>query len=213
MDFEKYGPFMNVVAVASALAATFSLLLLKMFGGIQRWTWLASGAPSFIVTAAARAVAVAFMAITYVTITKENLLWFGSAACVTGIIAFVAIVKFDRQRERHVAAIPIVGLDGKSLVDAKNRQVVEHVVVGFESNLLEDAKVALAEARKTKPGLSTRQFMSGYGSQRLNAPESLWDSTLLADLRNGLTVTLMIALLFGVMTLYLAAFMIEVHNR
>jgi hypothetical protein len=72
MDLDKYGPFMNVVAVASALVATFSMLLLKMFGGIQRWTWLTSGAPSFVVTAAARSVAVALMALTYIVITKEN---------------------------------------------------------------------------------------------------------------------------------------------
>lgn len=213
MNFEQYGPFMNVVAVASALAATFSLLLLKMFGGIKRWTWLTSGAPPFLVTAAARALAVALMALTYITIDKDNILWFGGAACVCGLITFIAIAKFDRQRERHVATIPLVGSDGKPLVDSKNRKVNQHVVIGTESTLREDARIALANARKKKPGLSLRQFMSGFGSPHLNDPESLWDRTILADLRSGMTFMLMGALLFGVLTLYLAAFLVEVYNR
>jgi hypothetical protein len=125
----------------------------------------------------------------------------------------VSIVKFERQRERHVVQVPVVGPDGKQLVNEKNRGVTQSVVVGLEANLREDARVALATARQKNPGLSVRQFMSGYGSQRLNDPESLWDSTMLADLRSGMTVTLMSALLLGVLTLYLAAISIEVHNR
>ncbi len=35
MDIAQYGPFANVVAVALALVATFSVLLLKMLGRIS----------------------------------------------------------------------------------------------------------------------------------------------------------------------------------
>jgi hypothetical protein len=103
MSFSQYGPFLNVVTIASALVATFSVLLLKTFGGLKRWTWLTSGAPSFIVTAAARALTVALMAITYVTINKLNYRWFGAGAVLCGAVAFWAIARFERLRERHVA--------------------------------------------------------------------------------------------------------------
>ncbi|MGA9313526.1 MAG: hypothetical protein WBV77_02735, partial [Solirubrobacteraceae bacterium] len=60
--------------------ATFSMLLLKMLGTVKRWTWLVGGSPPFVITAAARMLAVALMAVTYVTIGKSNYGWFGAAA-------------------------------------------------------------------------------------------------------------------------------------
>jgi hypothetical protein len=86
------------------------------------------------------------------------------------------------------------------------------VVVGLEADLRDDARVALAEARKKRPGLSVRQFMSGFG-ERVNDPEALWDPALLANIRSNLTMRLMYALLFGVMALFLGGFIIEVYNR
>jgi hypothetical protein len=86
-------------------------------------------------------------------------------------------------------------------------------VIGLESDLREDARAAFVEARKKKAGLSVRQFMSGFGPQRLNDPEALWDSALLANTRSSLTMTLMCVVLLGVMALFLAAFTIEVFNR
>ncbi len=86
-------------------------------------------------------------------------------------------------------------------------------MIGLESDLRDDAKVALADARKKKAGLSVRQFMSGFGPQRVNDPEALWDPALLADTRSSLTITLMFIVLLGVMALFLSAFTIAVFNR
>lgn len=213
MNLSQYGPFANVVAVACALVATFSLLILKTFGSVNRWTWLASGAPSFLVTAAARVLAVALMAVTYVTINKWNYGWFAALAVLFGVAGFIAIVRFESLRQRHVVSIPLVGADGQPFLDHNNRALQQNVVVGVESNMRDDAKAALVAARKKTPGLSVRQFMSGFGPQRVNDPEALWDPTLLADTRSRLTITLMSVVLLGVMTLFLAAFSIEAFNR
>src|SRR5579864_6144868 len=99
MHLEKYGPFANVVVLASALVATFSILLLKMLGRMNRWTWLASNLPSFLVTAGARALAISLMATTYVLIDKANYLWFAGAAIASGIVCFASIVSFDKLRK------------------------------------------------------------------------------------------------------------------
>jgi hypothetical protein len=213
MDFGRYGPFANVVGIASALVATFSVLLLKMFGNLKRWTWLASGAPPFLITAAARILLVALMAFTYVTISKSNYGWFVGGAIVCGILGFIAVAMFDHLRERHVVAIPMVGADGKPLRDRRKREVRQNVVVGSEPDLRNDVKTALARARKKNPGLSVLQFMSGFGAPRLNDPEALWERSLLANIRSRMTITLMCAVLFGVMAVFLAAFVIEIFTR
>jgi hypothetical protein len=213
MNLGRYGLFANVVVIASALVATFSGLLLKMLGGVKRWSWLASGSPPFLVKAGARVVAVALMAITYVTINNSNYRYFGGAAVVLGLLGFAAIVRFDRLRKLHVVAVPMVGADGKPLLDKKKKPLEQNVVVGLESQLRDEARVALADARKKKGGLSVRQFMSGYGAQRVNDPEALWDSALLAGLSSSLTTTLMWILLLAVMTLFLSAFVIDAAGR
>jgi hypothetical protein len=213
MDISKYGPFANVVAIASALVATFSILLLKMLGRVKKWTWLMSGTPSFLVTAAARMLAVALIAVTYVIIDKSTYLWFGGAAISAGILGFAAVVRFDRLRKLHIATIPLVGPDGKPVTDKKHRALEQNVVIGLENDLRPEAKAALAEARKSKGGLSVRQFMSGYGAQRVNDPEALWDTALLVDINSRLTTTLMGIILLSVMTLFWAAFTIEAAGK
>ena len=213
MTVGGYGPFMNVVAGASALVATFSMLLLKMFGKVKRWTWLTSSAPPFVVTAGARSLAVALMAVTYVTISKTNLGWFAGAAVVCGLLAFVAIAWFDRLRERHVVQIPVVGADGSQLTDRRKQKIYQNVVVGSEADIRDNVKAVLAKARESHPGLSVPDFMSGFGSQKVNDPEALWDPTLLANLRSSMTITLMCAVVLGVMALFLAAFIIEVYSH
>jgi hypothetical protein len=213
MNLNRYGPFANVVALASALVATFSVLLLKMLGGVKRWTWLASGAPPFLVTAAARMLAVALMAVTYVTISRSNYGWFAGGAILCGLLGFIAVARFDRLRERYVVPIPVVAADGNQLLDRKKRAIQQDVVIGRECNLRDDAKQALTAARKENPGLSVRMFMSGFGPHRVNDPEALWDPDLLAKTRSGLTITLMCVVLLGVMALFLAAFVIEVAGR
>jgi hypothetical protein len=146
-----------------------------MFGNLKRWTWLASGAPPFLVTAAARILVIALMAFTYVTISKSNYGWFVGGAILCGILGFIAVAMFDHLRERHVVPIPMVGVDGKPLRDRRKREVRQNVVVGSEPDLRDDMKTALARARKKNPGLSVLQFMSGFGAPRLNDPEALWE--------------------------------------
>jgi len=165
------------------------------------------------VTAAARMFAVALMAVTYVTISKSNYGWFAAAAVLCGVLGFVAVARFDHLRERHVVPIAMVGADGKPLLDRRKQVVQQNVVIGLESDLRDDVKVALADARKKKAGLSVRQFMSGFGPQRVNDPEALWDPALLADTRSSLTITLMCIVLLSVMALFLSAFTIAVFNR
>jgi hypothetical protein len=111
-----------------------------------------------------------------------------------------------------VATIPQVGPDGKQLLDRKRKTINQNVVVGTEADLREDARTALVAARKKTPGLSVRQFMSGFGPQRVNDPEALWDSNFLADIRSNMTITLIYAVLLGVMALFLAAFTIEIFQ-
>jgi len=193
--------------------ATFSVLLLKALGSVKRWTWLVSGSPSFVVAAAARVLAVALMAVTYVTISKSNYGWFGGGAVMCGVLGFVAIARFDRLRRLHVVSIPVVGTDGKQLLDRKRSPVVENVVIASESDMRDDAKAALANARNKKGGLSIRQFMSGYGAQKVNDPEALWDPGLLANISSNLTTTLMCVVLFAVMAVFWSAFTIEAVNR
>ena len=213
MDIGKYGPFANIVALALALVATFSVLLLKMLGRVKQWTWLVSGTPPFLVTAAARMLAVALMAVTYVTINKANFLWFGGAAILAGISGFAAVFRFDHLRRLHIRPIPIVGADGRPMMDKKRRALEQNVVIGSEDDMRPEAKAALAEARKTKGGLSVLQFMSGYGAQRVNDPEALWDSAILVNISSKLTITLMGILLLSVMTLFWAAFTIQTAGK
>jgi hypothetical protein len=152
------------------------------------------------------------MAVTYVTIDKSNYAWFGAAAVLSGLLGFAAIVWFDHLRKLHIAAIPLVGADGRPLLDIKRKVREENVVVGIERDMRDDARLALVEARKQRPGLSVRQFMSGFG-ERVNDPEALWDEILLAKISSSLTTTLMCVVLFAVMTVFWAAFMIEASSR
>jgi hypothetical protein len=211
MDPSKYGPFANVVALAGALVTVFSVLLLKMLGGIKRWTWLASDSPPFLVTAGARIFAVALMAATYIAIDGSNYGWFGAAAVVSGILGFRSVVYFDRLRKLYVVPVPLVGPSGDQLLDKRGAQLFNNVVIGPEEELRPEAAAALKEARQ-RQGVSLRQFMSGYGSP-VNDPESLWDRSCLASIANKLTTSLMYVTLLAVMTVFLAAFVIEVASK
>src|SRR3546814_3733382 len=79
MDLGQYGVFANIVAIACALVATFSVMLLKMLGSFKRWAWLVPETPPFLATAGARILAVAVMATTYISIDATNYRWFGLA--------------------------------------------------------------------------------------------------------------------------------------
>lgn len=209
---DKYGPFVNVVAIALALVATFSTLLLKMLGNIKQWAWLISGSPSFLVTAGARIVAVVIMAITYVTINNSNYVWFEVVAALIAVFGFWSVVRFDHLRKIHIVPIPLVGKNGKQLVDKNKNPRFENVVIGLESQLRPEAKAAFNKAIKQRGGLSLVQFMGGYGSTKLNDPEALWEREILAAISNKLTTTLMFIVLSAVTALFLAAFVIEITS-
>lgn len=213
MNPSDYGPFVNVVAIAAALVATFSVLLLKMLGRTTRWTWLVDDSPPFLVTAGARMLAVTLMATTYITINGSNYRLFGIAAILCGVLGFLAVARFDHLRKLHVVKIPLVMADGTQSLDAKGKPLYESVVIGSEAELRSSAKADLVAARKERGGLSLVQFMSGYGAKKVNDPEALWDRGLLAKKSNTLTTTLMCVVLLAVMAVFLAAFVIEAASR
>jgi hypothetical protein len=213
MNPVEYGPFANVVVIAAALVATFSLLLLKMLGRMKHWTWLTSDSPTFLVTAGARMLVVALMAATYVTINGSNYRWFGLAAVICGVLGFLTVVRFDHLRKLHVLKIPLVGKNGQQLRDAKGKPRYENIVIGSEAELNSTAKEDFYAARQRTGGLSLTQFMSGYGAQKTNDPEALWDRGLLAEKSNTLTMTLMCVVLLAVMAVFLAAFVIEASGH
>lgn len=207
---DEYGPFANIAAVALALVALFSMLLLKMVGSVKRWTWLTDNTPSFLVTAGPRALAIALMAAAYLTATKQNQAWFIAAAIVCGLLCALAIAYFDRRRRVHVVGIPQVGADGQPLTDPHGRPVQKNVVIGTERDLRGSAKKHLAKARSKNGGLSLVRFMSGYGS--LNNPEDLWDRDVLARIGSRLTLALSAIVLLAVLTLFLAALAVDLSQ-
>jgi hypothetical protein len=213
MNPNNYGPFVNVVAISGAIVATFSVLLLKMLGRTTHWTWLVDDSPSFLVTAGARMLAVTLMATIYVTINSTNYRLFEIAAILCGVFGFLAVARFDHLRKLHVVKIPLVAVDGTQSLDAKGKPMFKSVVIGSEDELRTSAKADLETARKKQGGLSLVQFMSGYGAKKVNDPEALWDRELLAKKSNTLTMTLMCIVLFAVMAMFLAAFVIESASR
>jgi hypothetical protein len=211
MNTDQYGPFASIVGIACALVATFSLLLLKMLGGMKRWSWLAGGSPSFLITGGARVMSVALMALTYVTITVTNYRWFAVAAVVTAVIAFICLIVFDRLRQTYVVAVPLVGSDGAALLDSRGREQSVSLVIGGEKNMREEARLAFEQARRTA-GVSLKKFMSGYGSPP-NDPSAIWPDSVLAKIGNYLSTLLMCFVLLTVLTLFLAAFSIDTRSH
>lgn len=213
MNPSEFGPFANIVGIACALVATFGVLLTNMVGSVKKWTWLTSDSPSFLVTAGARVLAVAVMAGTYVLISPSNFGLFLGLAIACGAACFLLIARFDRLRKTHILAIPVVSSKGKGAVDSHGKPVMQNVVIGTEEDMNPTAKEDLATARKKHGGLSVADFMSGYGGRRVNNPEALWERGLLARTGNRLTVTLMCVLLLAVLTVFVAAFVVEVAGR
>lgn len=208
----KFGPFANIIGIASALAAAFALLLLKSVGKVSKWTWLADYTPPFVVTLPARILSFALMAAAYVTMTRSNYQWFLSVAILTAILTTVVVAWFDRVRRIYIHSIELVGPDGKQLVDKNGRCLSRNVVIGTESKLRPEAAQALAEARRSR-GISLPEFMKGYGSPKVNDPEALWDREYLGKIGGKLALLLMFIVLFSVLTLFLAAFIVDTHIR
>jgi hypothetical protein len=198
VDTSKYGPFVNVVAVACALAAVFSTLLLRALGSSKKWTWLAGNQPAFMVKAGGRVLAVSIMAVTYIFINPTNYLWFAGASVVIGIICFVEIVRFDKLRRRHVLQVPVTGKGGVEVGTTG-------LIIGRESEMNEGGRKKWHKARKK--GASLMEFLGGTGTPpKMYDAGVVWDHELLADIGSRLTTILMIVFLSAVTTLFLAAF-------
>jgi hypothetical protein len=206
MQLHKFGLFADVFAIASALIALFGFLLLRMIGRTSSWTWLTSSTPSFLVSAGARALTVALMGGTYVLITPSNCLWFVLAAVIAGLVAFFATLSFDKLRRVHISSIPLVAIDGSQSKSDAGKPLFENVVIGLETNMRPEARQALDVARARVGGVSMKTFLAGYGANKVNDPEALWDAALLANIGRKITGRLMAIFLAGIMALFWAAF-------
>jgi hypothetical protein len=212
MNLIEYGPITSIITIAAALISVFSLLLLKAIGRVTQWTWLIHETPPFLVTAGARALSIALIALTFVTINKSNFLIFVIAAVIFGIATIALIGVFDRLRRVHVYNVPEVRADGSPAMD-KGKPLIKALIIGVQDDMNADAKRAFADARRKHGGLSLTDFIKGYGATRVNNPESLWSRSQLAQVGNRLTMCLMGILLCAVMTLYLSASSIEIVQR
>lgn len=211
-DPSKYGVFANVVAISGTLVATFAVLIFNSLGKLTRWTWLTDDSPSFMVAAGARALTIALMVITFITINKYNYGYFGVVAVFFGAASMYYINKFNYLRKRHIVQIPKVGKNGKQLRDKKNRLLYDNVVIGSEDNMRSVAQEEYETARKKFGDMPPEEFMKGYGKQ-VNDPKALWSNDLLARISSDLTLYLMYIILLSVLTLFLASFVIDVHTR
>lgn len=209
MHASEYGPLAEVIAIAASLLAAFSLLLLRAVGRVAQWTWLIEETPPFLVTAGARAVAVALIAAAFILIDTTNFRWFIALAASFGVATFLLIGHFDRLRRTYTCKIPVLKEDGSQAIDKKGGPINKIVTIGSVGNMNPNAK----EAYTKITGISLCKFMSGYGANEVNNPAAIWDQGLLAEIANKMTMTLMGILLSAVMALYLAASTIEVSQR
>ena len=210
MDPGQYGPFTNIVTIAAALVAVFSVLLLKTMGRMRRWTWLVDSSPPFIIKVPIQVLSIAFMAFVYITISKDNYFWYTAVALICAV-AFVALIyQFDQKRRIHVLSIPEVAPNGSQLLDSKKEKVFRQVIIGTVETMNSQAKTAFSIAQQSGP-LTLVKFMSGYGSPP-NDPEVLWDRVCLAKLGSKMSLYLMLIGILGVITLFLASIIIDVST-
>lgn len=213
MDMTQYGPFAAVMAVAAALAAAFSLLLLKAIGKVTKWSFLIDNSPPFLVKTGARALAFALIALTFVLISRNNYLAFAAMAVFFGAATFWLIARFDRMRKVHIFSVPLLQASGAQANDKNGKPLFKNIVIGTEEDMMPDAKEIFVEARRKRPGLSLPEFMGGFGGANTNNPESIWTRNQLADISSRMTTTLMGILLCAVMALYELASVVEVITR
>jgi hypothetical protein len=208
MDPAEYGPFASLVALASALVAMLGLFVAKMLGRVKKWTWLASDSPPFLVTAGARVLAIAIMALIYVTLDRSNYMWFALVGLLFGVFGFVSISMFERMRREYVVGVPVVTEKGVQVKDGSGRPKVVNVIIGRERDMNTYAKEHF-EAARQESGVSLEGFMSGYGRE-VNNPAALWDRSLLARIGSQLTLALICIVLLAALTLFTAALVIQV---
>jgi hypothetical protein len=213
MDVTQYGPFAAVIAVAAALAAAFSLLLLKAIGKVTKWSFLIDNSPPILIKTGARALSFALIALTFVLISRNNYFVFVALAIFFGIVTFWLIATFDRMRKVHIFGVPLLQANGTQAIDKNGAPLFKNIVIGTEENMIPEVKVVFAEARRKRPGLSLTEFMGGFGGANMYDPEAMWTRTQLADISSRITTTLMGILLCAVMALYESASVVEVMNR
>jgi hypothetical protein len=205
----KYGPFATTIAIAATLFAVFGVLLMKAVGKVSQWTFLADDSPPFMVTAGARALAIALIALTFIFIDNSNYSWFGGAAAICAVLMTIFIARFDRVRKMHICKVPLLDEDGHQKKGWFGSLKWQMVVVGSENDMKQQA----ATHYRTFGAGSLCKFLSGYGQNEVNNPEAIWTKETLARISSHMTMLLIGILLCGVMTLYLAASAIEVHQR
>jgi hypothetical protein len=207
-----YGPFATIVATAAILVALFSTLLLKAVGKVSQWTFLAGGgdfSPSFMVSAGARALAIALIVLTYISINKSNYYWFGGGAAVCGLLMIILIGWFDKMRQTHTCKVPQLNTNGTVKKGWFGGEKSEMVIVGTENDMTAKAKADYEKAGS--PGIC--KFLSGYGVNQVNNPQAIWPKGSLAGISSKMNQLVIGILLCGVMALYISASVFEIYQR
>ena len=213
MDLSEYGPFATIIAITAALISSFSFILVNAFGRLYQWTWLIHDTPPFMVRACVKVLAIALIAITFLTIDKQNYIIFAIGSLLFGAAMIVFFFRFDKLRRLHIVRIPITGPNGNQVHNQQGKPQFNNLVIGTECTMFPDAAANLKQARMTNGGLSLTSFMSGYGTQFPNNPEALWSRELLVKISNRLTMYLIGMALCSVLVLFLGASSIEMHMR
>ena len=204
MNLADYGPFAEAVAMAAFLAVSFGFLLTKAVGRLADWVWLSGDPPTVLLSTAAKAPAIAFIAWTYATLEADNANAFLLSAVVLGVLTAALAVYLQRLIHMHVENVPVTGTDGQQAVDADGNPKVEPIFIGTKADMLTDARTAYREAKEQDGSLTIVQFMSGYGTPLYN-PQAIWSRSTLAAVRTRLCLFALGTVLTAVMTLYVAA--------
>lgn len=212
MLFEKFGPFASVMLVACALFAVFSYLIIKTIGKTQNWTWLIGEKSDVLPRVGAQAGAVAIMALVFITISKENYMWFAGAAAITAAFFIFLLIRFNYLKTIHSVPIPLVGPDGNQLQDKKGELEFKYVLIGTEEDMKDDVKEVYASARKDFVGLSAAEFMAGFGGEP-NKPDAIWPLKTLAAINSKLTLLLILIFLLAVLTVYIGASAVDMYQQ
>lgn len=208
MPLDDYGPFAQIVALAAVLATVFSTLVVKAIGRVSQWTFLVHDSPPFLITAGARALGVALIAATFVLIDKDNYGWFLAGAVLLGVLTLILVASLDRVRKQHLCKVPELNSDGSQAKTRWGKEKFKMVVIGSAADMNKKAAVAYG-----KLAVSPCKFMSGYGQNGVNDPAAIWSMEILSKNSSRMTLLLIGILLCGVLTLYVAASAVEVHQR
>jgi hypothetical protein len=197
-----FGPLASTMLVVAALAAAWSVTLLKVFGRTSKWTWYVDNTPSQFVTTGPKVVAIVLMAGTFLLVNKANFQIFLGVALLFAIAAFSILMRLDRLRRIHVHVVKeaVAGVGGRVLV------------IGTEENMLPAAEQAFASAKAKEPPLTLVEFMSGYGVTGLYNPEAIWPRSHLIGIAHHMAMLLTFAFLCGVVAVYVAASAITIAS-